>query len=331
MMESRRKLGFLAVAFLGALLSSSGVRAASWPPDPMNVVVANSLGGGEDVITRALGSPWQKMLGTHFAYQVHSGASGRIGYDFFLKEVSEGQLPLLSSNIATAGIMYAHQKPSWNWRKSFAPVGIMSVDPGVLFVSGTSKYRTLKQLLDAAKQHRMRLVLGNWASPDNMLMQQIIAATGAKIEVIPVIKVVRIVSDVLAGNAEIGYTKLSTLHRVGGNLRYLAVSLAKNPAPQLTQNAPTIDHVLGKKTLSVASYRVILASQRFKNAHPKDFAKLQRTFLAAKRDPGFLSKAKRLGFDPALMGNESSAEINDTLQRYWSAYAKYASLFKAKR
>ncbi len=113
------------------------VQAQEWSPKKVSIVVSHSLGGGQDRTTRALADVWEKHFGSKLTVVPKPGASGRIGFDFFLGQPKDGTF-VLSTNVGTTGTMYVSQKPDWKWADSFDFLGVISVDPGVVFVLNDS-------------------------------------------------------------------------------------------------------------------------------------------------------------------------------------------------
>jgi tripartite-type tricarboxylate transporter receptor subunit TctC len=161
-------------------------------------------------------------------------------------------------------------------------------------------------------------------------MHQIMEQTGIQLEIVPYGNSKDLVTQVLAGNIEAGYTKIGPIIRGGDDLKCLAISLKNNPVPGLTGNAPTIDEALGTKTIGVASYRAINLHKAFADEYPDRVKKIKETFEAAKKDPKFRAEAEKLGIDPDLMQVWSHDDVMETIRGYWEAFEKYGHIYKRK-
>jgi tripartite-type tricarboxylate transporter receptor subunit TctC len=303
--------------------------AENWPPAKTEIIISHGVGSGQGTTTRTLGEFWGELLGTQFIYKNKKGASGRIGYDYFVKQTDE--TAMLSSNITSASIMYAQQKPDWDWEKEIYPIGIMAVDPGAIFAHKNSPFKTLQDLIAEAKKRKITFAISYWASPDNLLMHQIMEITGAQFEIVPYGNSKDLVTQVLAGNVEAGYTKIGAIIRGGNDLNFLAMSLDENPVPEATGNAPTIDSVLGVETIGVASYRAINMHKPFADKYPERLAKIKAAFEKAKMDPAFREKAQKMGIEPGLVVNWSHERVMKTIRGYWKAFEKYGDIYKREK
>ena len=322
-----RKFAILTAVTVAALQIGTAVAQEDWPPARMTIVVAHDIGSSQNVTTRALGEVWQEKLGTQFVYENRDGASGRVGYDYFLSRPKDGSV-ILSSNMGSASIMYAQQKPDWKWREVLQPLGIFGVDPGAIFVRSDSEFQDFSDVVEAAKERPMTLGLSFWASPENLQIHQIMGETGAQFEIVPNDNSSEIMAQVLGGHVDVGYSKVGSVLRAGDGLRIVAVPLATNPVPNLTNNAPTADESLGIETMGVASYRGILVHKEWADANPDKVQLLRDTFVESLSDPRFLKAMADQGVDKGLIYDIAPDQIySEILERYWSAFEQYGDIY----
>ncbi len=321
-------IGTAVLAVLASLMPASAQE--KWPPAQMKVVISHDVGSSQNHTTRAFGDLWAEKLGTKFVYENRDGASGRVGYDYFLSQPKDGSV-ILSSNLGSASIMYAQQKPSWVWDKVLEPVGVFGVDPGAIFVRASSDYKTLKDVVEAAKKKKLTMGISYWASPENLQIHQIMKATGAQFEIIPIDSSTELVTQILGGHVEVGYNKVAAVTRGGQDLRIIAVPMGKNPVPHLTGNAQTADESLGLETMGIASYRGIVVHKEWADAHPEQLKKLNDTFDATMKDPRFIEAMEKLGIDKGLLMDMSNEQIKaEVLTRYWDAFAQFGGVYAKK-
>jgi len=304
--------------------------ANDWPPAQLEIVLPHKVGSNHDVVTRALGEVWQEHLGTKFVYNNKDGAGNRIGYDFFQKQPKDGSV-IMSSNLVTAAIMYAEQKPDWVWEETVVPLDVFSVDPGAIFVTKDSKYQDFNELINAAKENKITIAISQWASAETLLLQQIMELTGAQFEIIPFGSGTDLITQVLGGHVDCGFGKVSGIEKIGDMKRYLAITMPNNPVPKLTDNAPTVDEILGTKTMPVASYRGINVHKEFKEKYPDEFAKLRKSLRDAKKDPKFIEQAPKLDMNADLIIDMEVEEIEEMIKEHWKLFEKYNEVFKQQK
>lgn len=324
--------GFAAatLAAAGVALGAPPPAQAAWQPEKITIVLSHSLGGGQDRLTRAFAKIWAKHLGAKLTVKPKKGASGRIGFDFFMSQARDGSV-LLSSNIGTTSIMYVKQRPKWSWTEKVRFVGLMGIDPGAIFVLKSSKYKSMKDVIADAKTRTVIMGLSSWDSLENMVLHSLPKQAGIKpMRVIPIGGGSDTVTAVLGKHLPVGFGKVSNIGKGGDKVRFLAVVMATNPVPDLTGNAPTLSSVLGTKTVSVASYRSIIAPGELGAKYPDRLLKLKSTFEAAKDDPAYIKLAKKVGVHPKLIVDWDHDKIQGQVEQFWAAYQANSSIFKTE-
>ncbi|ATW27397.1 tripartite tricarboxylate transporter substrate binding protein [Candidatus Formimonas warabiya] len=301
-----------------------------WQPEKIEIVLPHAVGSNQDMTTRILGEVWSEKLGIPFVYNNKDGASGQVGYTYFLTLPKDGTA-LLSTNLASASIMYKEQKPDFDWEKDLEWMGIFGIDPGTFFVQKDSPFQTLNDVIEAAKKEKVTVAISYWASPDNLLLQQIMEQTGAQFEIIPYGSGNDLVTQVLGGHVQLGFTKVSGVEKAGDTLRHLAISMSENPVPDMTNNAPTVDSALGTKTLVVASYRAINVPKELREKYPERFKMIQEAFEEAKDDPRVIESMKKAGVDPGLIVDWTPEQLNEQTKIYWDVFEQYKDIYMQKK
>ena len=107
------KIGKICAALvMGSGLSVSAisaVQAAEWDPKKVTIVVSHSLGGGQDRASRALVNVWAKHFGGKLEVLPKPGASGRIGFDYFLARPRRWR----TDNTGPSGMAAKYSKQVW--------------------------------------------------------------------------------------------------------------------------------------------------------------------------------------------------------------------------
>ncbi len=328
-----RRNSVIAVAAVGALGLSAALTtpaAAAWKPKEITIVLPHSLGGGQDRLTRALVKVWSKKLGTKLVIKPKRGASGRIGMDYFTTQPQDGTT-LVSTNFATTSTMYAQQQPNWKWEDTVAYLGVFGVDPGAVFVLKNSPFKSIKDVIAAAKKKKTVFALSSWASSENLTIHQLMKQTGAKFQVIPIGGGGDLVTAVLGGHVPVGLGKVSNIAKGGDRVRVLAVAQPTNPVKEMTNNAPPLDATLGTKTVPVASYRAILLPASLKKKHPDRYKLLKSTFEATKDDPEYIKLAKKAKISKALIVDKDHEELQAITVSIWNAFNKHGAFYKNKK
>jgi tripartite-type tricarboxylate transporter receptor subunit TctC len=136
---------------LGVLLAMTpGALAQAWPTkQPIKVIIPFSAGSATDVVPRAILEQVGKQLGQTFVVENRVGAGGTLGVRDVAKSEADGYTLLVHSTThAVAPAIYAN--PGYDARRDFAAITALASLPNVL-VAPPDKYKTLKDLVDAAK------------------------------------------------------------------------------------------------------------------------------------------------------------------------------------
>lgn len=137
--------------------------AQSFPVKPIKLVVPFAPGGGTDLIARTLAVEMAKDLGQSVIVENKPGAGTIIGTDLVAKSAPDGYT-LVVSSIAHSVNPSLMEKMPYSTEKDFAPVALIVRSPNVLVVRAESPYKSLKDIVVAAKANPNKL---SYASPGN--------------------------------------------------------------------------------------------------------------------------------------------------------------------
>ncbi len=158
--------------------------APAWPEKgkPIMINVPWSAGDTNDLATRLLAGYAEKELGTPIQVVNKPGAATVVGLTELIKAKPDGY-NLGSTSTMTTVVSYtdADKKATYT-RKDFTPVAIMVVESPTIAVKGDSPYKTLKDLVDAAKANPDKIKIGDngLLSPTHMGAASLAKAAGVK-------------------------------------------------------------------------------------------------------------------------------------------------------
>ncbi|MEO8389367.1 MAG: tripartite tricarboxylate transporter substrate binding protein [Polaromonas sp.] len=233
----RAALGLaLATAF------STTVLAQAWPARPIRLIVPFPAGGGTDIIARELGNKLTGTTGWTIIIDNKPGSGGNLGVDAAAKAPADGYTLVLgqTSNLAINPTLYS--KLPYDPQKDLTPVSLVASAPLVLVVAADSPYKTLADLVSAAKAEPGTL---NYATSGNGTVAHLATelfqkTANARLTHVPYKGAAQGATDLIGGQVQVYVSSVPTLigHIKNGKMRALAVTSATR-ADDLPQ-VPTV-------------------------------------------------------------------------------------------
>jgi tripartite-type tricarboxylate transporter receptor subunit TctC len=153
---------------------------------PIQFIVPFNAGAGSDVSTRVLTPGLEKELGVPIEVANKTGAGSQTGITEFVRSKADGTT-LAMTNIPTTISLYLDKdRQAIFARKDFQTVAAPVLDPGIIVVGKDSPYKSLKELVDAAKA-KPETVKGTTTgilSAPHIELLRLGTATGAKFAVV---------------------------------------------------------------------------------------------------------------------------------------------------
>ena len=235
------KLGRCLTAFALACAATLAL-AQPYPARPVKLIVPFPPGGGTDIYGRVVANKLGEANKWVVVVDNKPGAGGNIGVDAAAKAAPDGYTMVVgqTSNLAIAPSLYA--KLPYDPVKDLVPVVLLGTGPVAVVVRADSPYKSLKDLLDAA---RAKPGAVTFATPGNGTVAHLTGvrlqkAAGVKLEHIPYKGTAGAIPDLLNGSVDAYLASVPSVqsHLASGNMRALAVSSAKRSP--ILPNVPAI-------------------------------------------------------------------------------------------
>jgi tripartite-type tricarboxylate transporter receptor subunit TctC len=127
---------------------------------PIRIIVPFSPGGGTDTIARTLGAAMSQELGQTVIVENKPGAGTVIGTDTVAKSAPDGTTILIAT-FAHAVNPSLRSKMPFDTDKAFDPVVLIGRSPNILVVPASSPYKSIKELVAAAKAEPGKLTFAS--------------------------------------------------------------------------------------------------------------------------------------------------------------------------
>lgn len=143
---------FLGIAALAGLARPGKVAAAEgWPRRTVRILVGFAPGGFTDVGARALAQQLSAEFGQSFVVENRSGASGTLATDMAAKAAPDGYTLLFGHSTPNAVAAALFRNLPYDPMRDLRPISQLAVHPHMLVVPASSPYRTVSELVAAAK------------------------------------------------------------------------------------------------------------------------------------------------------------------------------------
>jgi len=276
---------------------------AAYPNKPVRLVVPFAAGGPSDVVTRIISEQMSHTLGQQLVIENVGGAGGTIGTTQVIKSKPDGYT-IVAATPGPITISPVAQKDMPYDVSQLAAVTMIAGGPGAIVVRKDSPYKTLKELIDAAKAKPGSMSFGSAGigAFSHLSSELFVALAGIKAEHIPYKGTGPALIDLLGGRLDWCMEYFPALQKQidSGELRALAVTTAQRFP--LRPDIPTMAEagVPGYEGSAWVGLMVPAAT-------PKDVVdKLQQTLAQALKDPAVIARINGMGVVP---GGQSPADF----------------------
>jgi tripartite-type tricarboxylate transporter receptor subunit TctC len=293
-------------AALAALFAAGTAAAQGYPAKPVRVIISFTPGSSTDIVGRIVMQKVSEYWGQPVVPENRSGAGGSIGSAVVAKAAPDGYTLLINSSAhAVNPAIYA--KLPYDTTKDFVDVVPLTMQPNVLVVSAASSYKTLMDLVSAAKTKPGAVNFGHAGigSGTHLNTERLVAAAGIKVTQVPFKGTPEVVAAIYSGSVDCYWVPISAgMSGIrGGKLRPLAVSTGKRN-PQLP-DVPTTGEAGVKGADSPLWFGVWAPA-----GTPADVVqKISADVRKALADPGVREKLIHLGNDTMDMPPEEFAKF----------------------
>lgn len=239
-LRQSRRLGALTLLG-GAIVSPAAVAAGDFPNKPIEITVTFPPGGGTDLLARLIGNYFNGELGQSVIVENRPGASGNIGARLVAQRAPDGySLLMVNSSFAVNPAVFSNLP--FDPSKDFSAVINFAFVPSVIIVPAESPYKTLKEMLTAAKAKPGDVFFASCGNgtPQHLAGEMLNMAAKVKMSHIPYKGCGAAMNDVMGNQVGAAFvTASSALPFIqSGKLRTLAVTSPERNS--LILDVPTV-------------------------------------------------------------------------------------------
>jgi tripartite-type tricarboxylate transporter receptor subunit TctC len=282
MFDRRQMLG--GAAALGLTSQSQQVRAQDYPNRAVNLIVAAPAGGNTDVGARIVASIAEKELGQPIVVLNKAGAGGQVGWTELARSKPDGYTIGFIIMPGTNTVIIDPNRKAIFKEDAFAFIVNHVFDAGAIWVRADSPYKTLKDLIDAAKDkpNTIRAATTGILGDDHLaILMTEEASPGSQFRIVHLEGSINQLKEALGGNIDVAFDN------VGGVLKPLKSGQIRALAVTDTERSKFLPDVpctaeLGYPTIVSSSTRGIAAP---KGTPQPIIDRLAAVFVKAMSDP----------------------------------------------
>jgi tripartite-type tricarboxylate transporter receptor subunit TctC len=250
------------VSIVAALLVlwAAPAQAQSYPTKPIHVLVPYAPGGIADIASRIVGAKLTEAWGQQVVVENKPGGNGFIAMTAAAKAAGDGYTLAMATGGDVAINPALFKDMPYDVDRDLAPVGLVSDAPLVLAVNAATAYKTVADVLAAAKAQPGRISV---ATPGNGSVNQIVLEwmalnTGTKFQHIPYKGGAPAAAALAGGDIPLAILASSSVapHIKSGRARVLAVTMAKRS--RLNPEWPTLQEE-GVKDVDASNWTALFA------------------------------------------------------------------------
>jgi len=314
----------LVLAATFATLSQLSYAQSGWPGKIITYVIPYPPGGTTDILGRTLAPKLGPALGTTIVVDNKAGATGAIGTTFVARAAPDGNTLLGTSIGPMAIVPTLKSNLLYDPVKSFEPVAIVGTIPHVLIVNGSSPYKSVADIVAAAKAKPGKLTFGSGGNGTILQMQGELLKLEMGIDMthVPYKGDTPGIQDVIGNQITMMFVPVAPAlqHIQSGRLRALAVTSAK----RLTSlpDVPTMGEAKVPNFV-VEQWQAIYVPA----GTPKPIvARLNAEIVRALKDPEVVDRLEKIGVNVVGSTPEQLAQIQRDDTAKWARVIKSAGI-----
>ncbi|MBI5907108.1 MAG: tripartite tricarboxylate transporter substrate binding protein [Polaromonas sp.] len=315
------RLWLVTIAILAAA-PQAALAQPTYPSKPIRFIIPFAPGGATDIMARMIGQKLTEAWGQPVVVESKPGANGIIASEATAKAAPDGYTMLLAVLSTHATNVSLYSKLPYDPVRDFTPVVLMAYTPLVLVVPAASPFKSVKDLVDAARAKPGQLNFSAGTATIHLTGELFKSVTGTDITAVPYKGTVPGLMAVMSG--EVGFTfepPVTALPQIkGGRVRALAVTSPRRSP--LLPDVPTVQET-GVPSFEAYSWFGIMMPAGV----PREItAKMESEVLRILTLPDIKEKLAASGLDLLPMTGERFAAFAKIETEKWAKTIKASGM-----
>lgn len=299
-----------------------GENADDYPEKNIQVIIPTSEGGAMDRAVRSFTNVWKEELGVDFESRFYEGASGQVGYEFFMNAPTDGY-SLLAGNIGPEVMMYGLQEPDYNFPGDYVYFATMDADPAVIWVQKDSPFQSIEDLIEEAKKRPVTIATSRYPHPATLAALILAEETGAQFNIISYGGGSAARTAGITGEVDAVTSHLSSSLDLSSDLKFLIMFNEENYWEDISDSAPTPKDAFNLDIPNLGANRAWGVHAEFIEQYPERYELLKTTFEKTMDTPEVKEEFKNAGMDPSFLkylNEEQSMKLAEKMSEIVEEY-----------
>ncbi len=284
------------VTAIAAVSPTAAFAADAYPSRPIRVISPFPAGSASDTVSRVVLDEVSHELGQPIVIETRPGAGGTMGFADVAKADPDGYTVVTSSS-SMGTEMVLHQKLPYNPLKDFASVALLGVQPNVLVASTQSGFKTVADLVAAAKAKPGTLTFASAGigSSSHMAAERFRLAANIDVRHVPFRD--NGLTEVMAGRIDFYFIPLAAAASALGSGKLVVLAVSSPQRAALLPDVPSI----AEAGYPDAVFRFWVGLSVPAQTPPAVIDKLHDATETALQVAAVKERLARLGVEPNLM------------------------------
>ena len=233
-----RWIFLVAAGLLAVIGGKPALGAPDWPIRPVLTISPFTAGSANDVVARLVLGQVGQQVGQALVVENRSGGGGIVGVASVVRAEPDGYTLLLNSASMSSAVVL-HSALPYDALRDLVPIAMMGVQPSVLVAAPGKGFKTVAELVGAAKAKpgQLNFASAGIGSASHIAGERFRLAAGLQVQHIPYRGPVEALTDLMTGRVDFYFLPIAAALPLikQGKVVALAVS-----TPARTQSLPYV-------------------------------------------------------------------------------------------
>jgi tripartite-type tricarboxylate transporter receptor subunit TctC len=221
------------------VVAAASANAQQYPNRPIRMISPYPAGSASDTVTRVVLDQVSQLIGQPMVIELKPGAGGATGFASVARSDPDGYtLVTSSSSMATETVL--HSKLPYDPIKDFVHVVLLGTSPNILVASAKSGFKSVEDLIKAAKQKPGTLTFASAGIGSSSHMAAERFRLAAKIDVRHVPFKEGGLVQVMAGNIDFYFIPLAAAASAIGSDKLIILAVSSPKRVAVLPNVPSV-------------------------------------------------------------------------------------------